>query len=49
MIKRELPDFKDIIFYACGPPPMVKGMQTLIESLGVAKTQLKLEYFTGYT
>ena len=48
MIKRELPDYKDNIFYVCGPPPMVKAMETLIESLGLPKTQLKLEYFTGY-
>jgi ferredoxin-NADP reductase len=48
MVKRELPDYKETIFYACGPPPMVKAMEALIESLGLPKTQLKLEYFTGY-
>jgi ferredoxin-NADP reductase len=48
MIKRELPDYKENIFYACGPPPMVKAMENLIDSLGLAKTQLKLEYFSGY-
>ncbi len=48
MVKRELPDYKETVFYACGPPPMVKAMETLIESLGLPKTQLKLEYFTGY-
>jgi ferredoxin-NADP reductase len=49
MIKRELPDYKENIFYACGPPPMVKAMENLIDSLGLTKTQLKLEYFSGYT
>jgi ferredoxin-NADP reductase len=48
MVKRELPDYKETIFYACGPPPMVKAMEALIENLGLPKTQLKLEYFTGY-
>ena len=48
MIKKELPDYKDNLFYVCGPPPMVKAMETLIESIGLPKTQLKLEYFTGY-
>lgn len=48
MIKKELPDYKDNLFYVCGPPPMVKTMETLIESIGLPKTQLKLEYFTGY-
>lgn len=49
MIKHELPDFSDYVFYACGPPPMVKAMQTLVESLGLPKEKLKVEYFTGYT
>ena len=48
MIKKELPDYKENVFYACGPPPMVKAMETLIESLGLTKERLKLEYFTGY-
>ena len=48
MVKKELPDFKDTVFYACGPPPMVKAMQELVAKLGLPKEQLKLEYFTGY-
>ena len=48
MIKKELTDYKEHVFYACGPPPMVKAMETLIESIGLPKDQLKLEYFTGY-
>ncbi len=49
MIRKELPDYKDYLFFACGPPPMVKAMQALVESLGLPKEKLKLEYFTGYT
>ena len=49
LIKQTLPDYADYIFYACGPPPMVKAMQALVESLGLPKEKLKLEYFTGYT
>ena len=48
MIKKELPDYKENTFYVCGPPPMVKAMETLMESLSLPKEQLKLEYFTGY-
>ena len=48
MIKKELLDYKDNLFYVCGPPPMVKAMETLLESIGLPKIQLKLEYFTGY-
>ena len=48
MIKKELPDYKGNVFYACGPPPMVKAMEALIANLGLPKEKLKLEYFTGY-
>ncbi len=48
MVQKELPDFKDTMFYACGPPPMVKAMEGLVEKLGLPKEQLKLELFTGY-
>jgi glycine betaine catabolism B len=48
-IKQELPDYKDYIYYTCGPPGMVKAMQALIASMGLPKEKLKLEYFTGYT
>lgn len=48
LIKKELPDYKENQFYVCGPPPMVTVMQALIENIGLQKSQLKLEYFTGY-
>jgi ferredoxin-NADP reductase len=49
MIKKEVPDYKDTVFYTCGPPAMVDVMGKLIEQLDLPKTQLKREYFTGYT
>lgn len=48
LIERKLPDFKDNMFYACGPPPMVTAIQKMVEGMGLPKDQLKLEYFTGY-
>jgi ferredoxin-NADP reductase len=49
MIKKEIPAYKDTMFYTCGPPGMVQVMEKLVEQLGLPKTQLKREYFTGYT
>jgi ferredoxin-NADP reductase len=49
MIQKEIPDYKDTVFYTCGPPAMVKVMENLVEQLSLPKTQLKREYFTGYT
>ena len=48
MIKRYLPDYKENMFYTCGPPAMVEAMERLIESLGLPKEKLKRELFSGY-
>jgi len=48
MIKQELPDYKDNIFYCCGPPGMVTAMEKMIATLELPKEKLKLEFFTGY-
>ncbi len=48
MIRAELPDFGENMFYTCGPPGMVKAMEQMIASLGLPKEQMKQEYFTGY-
>ena len=49
MTKKEIPDYKETVFYTCGPPAMVEIMEKLIEQLGLPKTQLNREYFAGYT
>jgi glycine betaine catabolism B len=48
IIKQHLPDYKENIFYTCGPPPMVEAMEKLVLNLGLPKENLKREYFTGY-
>ena len=49
MVKKEIPDYKDTMFYTCGPPAMVEVMEKLVKQLGLPEAQLKREYFTGYT
>jgi ferredoxin-NADP reductase len=49
LVKKEIPDYKETVFYTCGPPAMVEAMEKLVESLDLPKTQLKREYFAGYT
>lgn len=49
MIKQDMPDFQDRIFYLCGPPSMVKSLSRLLsDKLGVASDKIKMENFTGY-
>ena len=39
----------DSIFYICGPPSMLKAMQSLLqEELEISKERIKVEEFTGY-
>ncbi|MCW4007121.1 MAG: FAD-dependent oxidoreductase [Candidatus Bathyarchaeota archaeon] len=49
LVKKEVPDYRESLFYACGPPPMIQAMEKLIRDLGLPSTQLKLEVFTGHT
>ena len=48
LIEKELPDYKENLFFVCGPPPMVEAIETMIKGMGFQQGQLKLEYFTGY-
>ena len=37
------------MFYICGPPGMLKAMQSLLlEDMGIPKERIKVEEFTGY-
>ncbi len=48
IVKERLPDYKENVFFTCGPPPMVEAMEKLVLNLGLPKEKLKREYFTGY-
>jgi ferredoxin-NADP reductase len=48
MVKKEVPDYKETVFYVCGPPPMVEAMGKMIKDLDLPAAQLKLEAFTGH-
>ena len=48
MIKQQLPDYQENMFYTCGPPPMIEAMENLVVSLGLPKEKLKRELFSGY-
>ena len=48
LVKKELPDYKENMFYTCGPPGMVTAMEKLFENIGVPKEKIKKELFAGY-
>jgi ferredoxin-NADP reductase len=48
MVKREIPDYLERVFYTCGPPGMVMAMVSLLKELGLNESQIKDERFSGY-
>jgi ferredoxin-NADP reductase len=48
MILEEIPDFKERIFFTCGPPKLVDSMIKLLDELKVDKEKIKKENFPGY-
>ncbi|MEX1112655.1 MAG: RnfABCDGE type electron transport complex subunit D [Candidatus Andersenbacteria bacterium] len=48
VIRKEIPDFVDRLFYVSGPEPMVQGLTKLLIGIGVARRQIKRDYFPGY-
>lgn len=48
MIKKEVPDYMERVFYICGPPRMIRAMENLLRDLNLPKAQVKREIFSGY-
>lgn len=49
MIKEEIPDYKERVFYICGPPKMVESMVDILKSkISINENNIKTENFTGY-
>ncbi|MFH1504364.1 MAG: FAD-dependent oxidoreductase [Candidatus Omnitrophota bacterium] len=49
MIKQEIPDYQERVFYACGPPKMVENLTTVLKNgLSISQDKIKVENFAGY-
>ncbi|MFB0527769.1 MAG: ferredoxin--NADP reductase [bacterium] len=49
MIKEEIPDYRERIFYICGPPRMVESLIDILENkLSIEENRIKRENFVGY-
>ena len=48
LVKKEIPDYLERIFYLSGPVSMVTAMEELVLGLNVPKTQIKKEIFPRY-
>lgn len=48
MVKKEIPEYLETVFYVCGPPAMVQAMGDLLNTLDVPGESVKKENFAGY-
>jgi ferredoxin-NADP reductase len=49
MVREEIPDYVDRMFYICGPPRMVDSFRSMLsDALQLDKKQIKWEHFLGY-
>ncbi|MBI5213700.1 MAG: FAD-dependent oxidoreductase [Nitrospirae bacterium] len=49
MIREDISDYSDRVFYICGPPKMVDYLSALLsEELKIPKERMKVEQFSGY-
>ena len=47
LIKREVSDYSERIFYISGPPGMVNAMKSMLIGLGVSRFNIKTDFFPG--
>lgn len=48
IIEKEVPDYKDRIFYLSGPELMVRAYKRLLLELGIKRNKIVTDYFPGY-
>lgn len=48
MIKEEVPDYTERIFYLSGPHGLVTAFEDTLAKMGIKKIQIKTDYFPGY-
>ncbi len=48
MIRREVSDYKDRIFYLSGPNTMVVAFEETLQKMGIPKKQIKRDFFPGF-
>lgn len=48
MIKADIPDYQERLFYISGSLPLVSGIKKTLRSLGLSNKQIKTDDFSGY-
>jgi ferredoxin-NADP reductase len=48
LIRQEIPDYSDRLFYVSGPHAFVQAAEKAILGLGVSRTKIRTDYFPGF-
>ena len=48
MISKYVTDYKERLFYLSGPNVMVEAYKNLLSKIGVKRTNIITDYFSGY-
>ncbi len=48
LIKREMPDYAERLYYVSGPRSMVVKFEQVLAELGIAKSRIKTDFFPGF-
>lgn len=48
MIKREVPDYKDCLYYLSGPNAMIAAFEETLTGMGVNASQIRKDFFPGF-
>jgi len=48
LIKYEVPDYKDCMFYISGPNSMVESYRALLREMGIRSNHIQTDYFPGF-
>jgi ferredoxin-NADP reductase len=48
MIRQEVPDYLDRLYYVSGPEPMVLAYEKMLSEMGIPRNRIKRDSFQGY-
>lgn len=49
MITQDIPDFRERLFYLSGPRLMIKEFEKILKDLKITSSQIKIDFFPGYS
>jgi ferredoxin-NADP reductase len=48
MVREAIPDYRERTFYVSGPQAMVKALRHMLQTIGVHRSRIKVDFFPGF-